>query len=377
MKLPFRFSPGIFLLLAIIYNCSGGSVRFGSIPENPLSWNEFAGFLSGNSENRENPFAASVGFQSHDSHRTYMNQAWRQLEQNTLHKMGIWEKEHIPRNRSRNTVFYPLSGADLINVYSLFPRSRRYILAGLEKTGDPSVIHEAMNRSSLQGSLAEIRSLMGFYTRYSYFTSKGMSEHMQGHKVHGVLPIFLIALSRLGMEIKTVSGATLTHDGQLEVDNSPNPPVLYIRFYSPREKQMKELIYLNFFLSNESLSSNQPHGKLVLAEKNLNLMLKSAVYLFHNPKYSVARDFLLQKADFILQDDSGIPWRNLDRSKWQANIYGIFTTPVLLSGIVPANPVQPDLAQVYKTEAQPLPFEYGYGNLRGRGKSNLLTADRK
>lgn len=365
----------LVFILTFFIQCSAKELRGSFLKDNAWQWDKFAGFLAGKKGINYNEFISIVTPSFYNSHQQYMTNSWVNLENNTVGKMTVWQKENIPDNRKENSVFYPLSGADFINVYSLFPSSKRYILVGLEDAGDPSVI-ESINAENAQKSLTEIRSLMEFYTRYSYFTSKGMHEHMHGHKIYGVLPIFLIAMAKLDMKIMTIKPVFLNENGEVRAYSGDKPQAIYIRFKSPDSKT-KELFYFKKTITNESLSGNDPFGKFILEEKNLDLMLKSAVYLFHNIKYSQARDFLLANISFILQDDSGIPYRHLDSAKWTIKLYGNFSTPIQLSGIIPANPVQPDLAKAYTEKSMALPFDYGYGNLRGRDKSNLLTADRK
>lgn len=340
-------------------------------------WDHFARFLAGETLHPENPFVSSVSPGTYTNHKKYMDRVWSSLRDNTVGKMILWQKKEIPDSKKGNTVFYPLSGADFINSYSLFPNSKRYILMALEETGDPSVIDQ-MTKEDLRQSLNAIEKLMETYTRLSYFMSREMNKHMKNHKLSGVLPVFLIVMAKEEMHILDINSVYLDASGNAVTGKSAaGVPGIKIDFLAKGDASKRELYYFNLAISNETLSSASAAGRFIKNQTPINLMMKSAVYLFHNPKYFNARNYLLSQVNFILQDDSGIPYRDLDSSIWNIKLYGHFVRPVKLSGIVPADPVQPGLASDFKKSAMPLPFEYGYGILRGKGKSNILTAERK
>ena len=91
--------------------------------------------------------------------------------------------------------------------------------------------------------------------------------------------------------------------------------------------------------------------------------IKSASYLMHTTYFSMIRDAILTHVSAIMQDDSGIPWRFYDQSKWDIQLYGSFSEPISMFEKYP----QPDLRDAYQT-SQPKPINFRIGYAR---QSNL------
>ncbi len=81
---------------------------------------------------------------------------------------------------------------------------------------------------------------------------------------------------------------------------------------------------------------------------------------------------ILSTADYVIQDDTGIPYRFLTQGPWQVRLYGQYNKPIktLKYGY------QPDLEGAFKakTGTAELPFPFGY-HWRGK-QSGLLVAIR-
>lgn len=90
-----------------------------------------------------------------------------------------------------------------------------------------------------------------------------------------------------------------------------------------------------------------------------NTFVKSASYLMHYGTFNRIRALTLQVSASIFQDDTGVPYRDLDPADWDILLFGRYTQPIKdFSGVF-----QPDLNQAYLTKAHrvaELPFEMGY-----------------
>ena len=51
-------------------------------------------------------------------------------------------------------------------------------------------------------------------------------------------------------------------------------------------------------------------------------LIKSASYLLHDAQFSKTRAMVLDSADVLVQDDTGIPYRFINQSPWQVKLYG-------------------------------------------------------
>ncbi len=88
-----------------------------------------------------------------------------------------------------------------------------------------------------------------------------------------------------------------------------------------------------------------------------NGFTKSASYLMHLPEFSVIRDYLLNNCRTMTQDDSGIPWRDFPRDRWNVQAFGWYPGPIDLF----KQHFQPDLAEYYRNnEVAMIPFGIGY-----------------
>jgi len=101
-------------------------------------------------------------------------------------------------------------------------------------------------------------------------------------------------------------------------------------------------------------------------------LLKSASYLLHDKQFEKTRNMILATADYVVQDDTGIPYRFLSQAPWQVRLYGEYVKPIktLRYGY------QPDLEGAYKAKGDlpDLPFPFGY-HWRGK-RSGLIISSR-
>ncbi len=90
-------------------------------------------------------------------------------------------------------------------------------------------------------------------------------------------------------------------------------------------------------------------------------------------KASISRQFVLDQSRYVLQEDSGIPFRYFDPSVWALQFYGTYSGPKSIF----KSDYQADLARRYTTggDIKPLPFGIGYHFQVDT--ANLLFATRK
>ena len=100
--------------------------------------------------------------------------------------------------------------------------------------------------------------------------------------------------------------------------------------------------------------------------------MKSASYLLHMDDFTQHKDFLVAHAGTVLQDDSGIPLRDLSSEIWRLRYFGTYTRtlPTYREWF------QEDLVGVFEQEGIPaLPFAIGYHSKIGG--SCLIWAERR
>jgi hypothetical protein len=102
--------------------------------------------------------------------------------------------------------------------------------------------------------------------------------------------------------------------------------------------------------------------------------IKSASYLLHGSEFRQMRSALLDISDFVVQDDSGLPYAMLDKHNWRVQLHGRYGRPIPPFG----GAFQAGLDRAYKAQhPAPLPFAFGYQYHDFRdARSNLIVARR-
>jgi len=89
----------------------------------------------------------------------------------------------------------------------------------------------------------------------------------------------------------------------------------------------------------------------------------------HQKEYDEIRNILLDNTFAVIQDDTGVPYRNFIAEAWDVTLYGGYVHPLRLFA---EHCYQLDLLQAYKGEGvKPLPFRLGYNTV-----SSLMVARR-
>ena len=321
---------------------------------------------------QESPKASIRITRSHawQEHRKAMQKAWSKYKTTTLNPMLSWSSgENGPNLPPGGVVRYTFSGPDVLHVMRMFPRADSYILCGLEPIG--MLPRSTLLRGKSAGSaLAEIRKILEESIRYSFFRTSDMQTELATATYGGTLPIMCLFLAADGHEITNIEFLSLGKDGKLANLGTAHKRASSVRIdVRCRDGKARRILYFQTNIANGALSRS---GFLTYL-KSLPpgpSYVKASSYLMHESYFSQIRDHLLASSSAIIQDDSGIPLRFLDRSLWKIAPYGNYETPTDLF----KRYHQDDLAKVFRSKAKPLPFGTGY---RWRkGQSNLLLATR-
>jgi hypothetical protein len=373
--------PVLLFAMVLIMNilfCGRSNVKTGESPY----WNDLAKYLAGLPAGSESAFKTLTGEKGYAAHAARMNSFRELVRGRNLEQITIWQKQNLPVNR--NEAFYPLSGADFINLNAFYPAAAGYIMIAMEETG-PLPDPLSMTPAERQAGLDSIHRGVVHIGSQNYFTTAGMRKEFANPHFKGVLPVLLVFLSGMGHRVEQVD--------QVEIDPETGHlvPALYsgtspagsgnisgckIRYRDAVDKTRRTLVYLSARIEPDSHLKSKPLGRFLSRAGRLNTLIKSAVYLFHREKYSPFARWILESSDTIIQDDSGIPYRYFDAAQWNTRLFGRYIYPKKLKDL--QNPDhQPDLTKAYRESGEPLSFNFGYGVLIGKEKSNLLLARRK
>jgi hypothetical protein len=297
---------------------------------------------------------------------------WRYLEKRYLSRIGGWRERALAGLPSGTTAFYPFGGPDAANLLAFFPDAREYVLVGLEPVGclpsQPSDYTSAY--------FTELREDLSSVVANGFFRTKEMGGSFKEGSVNGVLPLLVFLIARSGFSIEDAtpiaiapSGAMLLKD-QAANQAKPETEGVAIRFSDSRHGS-RTLRYFALNLQNSRLSHKPGTVKYLNDLPAPATLIKSASYLLHKTYFSTIRNLILSKSSWIVEDDSGIPYRYFDGA-WEVRLYGKYSDPIALF----KNWRQEDLKAAFSSQKNvpALDFAMGY---RHAGESNLLVAVRR
>jgi hypothetical protein len=154
-------------------------------------------------------------------------------------------------------------------------------------------------------SLWNIHNPLRSILSVTYFITVQMRSDLSAS---GTLPLLYVFLARTGKTIHEVSLVHLDEQGVLQQGDQARPPSpargVKILF-SGKGGPPKTLYYFS-----TNLADQRKPIPLLQFGKSLapgDSFTKSASYLLHNPAFSQVRNFLLENANTIVQDATGIP----------------------------------------------------------------------
>jgi hypothetical protein len=338
------------------------------------AYNDYALFIAGIG----NPGSALTAYQERPAwvrHAKFFDRNWESFTRTRLAPMRQWASQELG-SASAATVFYPFSGPDFVNVFSLFPHAKTYLLIALEPVGalpDFSDQQEQNFFASLQRSLYDLLQL-------DFFKTKQMRVSIGKGGLKGTLPVLMFFLAREQARVLDVQYWSMGQDGTIAESpavggeiSATGIPGVRIVFTSQGSTENQTLYYFQFDLANPSLGRNQQFVSFLKGFGPVTTFTKAASYLMFKPYFSGIRQFILDQSLFVLQGDSGIPIRYFDSAVWDLRFFGTYAGPIALF----SNCYQADMAAQYKgrRDIQPLPFGIGY---RHRARtSNLMFAAKK
>jgi hypothetical protein len=294
---------------------------------------------------------------------------WRYVLDNKINKVTPWADRIMYKNTSSNNLIYPFAGSDFLYANLFYKSADSIIMIGLEDPG--SIMVDTTNTNNFISHITQIEKSLYFLNHAGFFRTNSMKEDLKSPNLNGTLPTMLFYIRKLGYNISSIK--------YLEIDSSGNPIISnasrgygYQIDYFKSDHVIRRLFYFKYDLSDFSLSRNKMFPKFLDKFSEPNVLLKSASYLMHNNSFSIIRNYLLNKSQKILQDDSGIPSKYFSSDTWNISMFGKYTKTIPLF----KNSFQSDLFYAYQNmNIGNLPFSIGYNT--NHGETNLMLSIRK
>jgi hypothetical protein len=297
-----------------------------------------------------------------------------------LTTIDAWRRENLGDETSGSTLVYPFSGPDFVNAYAMFPDCDNYVFFSLEEPGSPPAL-DRMDAEHLTRTLGDLRIALNDLVHLNFFITPNMAEQVRTSSLRGVTPVLMAMMALLDLRIERFSKIDLWPERVQAIAESPpakRPKLpmqaIQIDFLNPASGRSQTLWYFSLDASDAQLKYYPEFVEWLREFRDPVVLLKSASYLLHGEGFRQVRSFILDRANKIVQDDTGIPYRMLADEAWKVALHGQYEQPVDLF----KKRYQSDLASAFSKSAghqKAVPFPFGY-NWRTRGNSFVIVARR-
>ncbi|HTH57412.1 MAG TPA: hypothetical protein VL728_15285 [Cyclobacteriaceae bacterium] len=294
--------------------------------------------------------------------RKEMDASWKKMYESRLTKMAAWEQDVFSKTVNDSLkLFYPFSGPDFLHANFLYPRSKEYVMLGLERIREVSDLTK-ISEKDRDRFLDSLGNALRDIFKKSYFITKHMQQDLG--QIKGVLPIFYFFMERSGYEIlqqKYISLDPTTGDeNEVDIQGIYKAKIAAVKLLvrNRETKLIKTVYYFSGDVQDLALKNKAGLVKFITDRGPFNTFLKSASYLLHYETFAVMRKVVLSNTASIFQDDTGVPYRYFsNKPEWKVQLFGDYVPPV---SDFSANLFQKDLDSAYKKGSLVLPFSLGY-----------------
>ncbi|HMV43462.1 MAG TPA: hypothetical protein PK079_24255 [Leptospiraceae bacterium] len=297
--------------------------------------------------------------------RQRITKHWEQYNKEIQDPFVEWKNKNVPEPKSK-VVFYPFSGPDFPNAFTIYPKAQTYIMIGLEAGGfDPDI--ENMNENQIARGLAELNGSLDTISRLNYFMTNSMKQDVSKSVFRGTAPVFLAYFGFLKVKPYSIKNFYLNDNGDIiylsKEDIKANANYreglvsLDIDFLDPVDGSKKKLYFLSTNISNFGLKANPGTMKFLGKFGMFASTFKAASFLLHYDSFTDMKEFIIKNSELMVMDDTGPPVRDLAKD-YNIKVFGRYTRPI---GLWPEK-VQKELQKLHEEQKpEKVSFKYGYG----------------
>jgi hypothetical protein len=344
----------------------------------PTDVNNTARFIAGIAQDNENEFKNLENNTYWVNYSSNLNKRFKTLDSTRYSKMRTWRDLELKEiNTSTEKLFYPFSGPDFLNAYTFFPHAKEYTLLALEPPGKlPSANEISQDTSHVYFNSVEngLKAILSF----SFFRTEAMEKDFASKELNGTVHLISLFAARTGNKIVSVVPANIDSLGNIVQREKCDCEVrgFQMKFEDAVTHELKTLNYFSLDVSDEALAKNKCFRNYVSSIEGVTTYLKSASYLMHLWNFSFIRNTILNRSQYVLQDDSGIPLKFFRDTTWNKTFYGTYDKPISLF----KNKFQETVFKTYndsvsKLSVRKLPFGIGYDYKPN--ESNLMLFRKK
>lgn len=293
-----------------------------------------------------------------------------------------YRKRWIERTRSHlvkvvptdapKRVVYPFGGGDLFTALHAFPAAEEYTTISLEAAGDIRNL-AGLSRKQLLDNLATTRQHLRCLFAVSHSKTTNLREGSRS-ALAGEITFALIAFSVFDYEPVSLRYFRLDPQGNVaylradELDDKQAKPFanVEIAFRSRHDPNAPVRVYRHFAanLDDKHFAANQPLALHLGSKGRVSVLVKAASYLLWFDSFSHVRSYLLDNADWMLSDSTGVQPSMARAAGFEQECWGLFHGPFLAQYSAAKNEF---LALWQASPRRALPFYFGYPDIDGHG----------
>jgi len=297
--------------------------------------------------------------------------AWAHYDKHVGRPLAAWAKHEVGY-AGGGTAFYPFSGPDFVTVALMYPNAERYVLVATQNARQPA--HpESMDVLQRQAFEKKLGNAWEKFGRLGFFRTDDLDDD-QRHLASGVRTstILMAFAARLGYQVTAVAPLGFNADkGEWETLASDDK-WRSVRLSLQKDGRLATLDYLRLDLSDKGLQAAEPQQAWIKRMAAKPTLLKAASHLLQQPYFSILRDALVANAPLVVQDETGLDYKDFVKIG-TVRLYGNFTQTHRLFKTT----TQRALAAAYKAEKAPVELPFAFSYLKEANARSLQIARRR
>jgi hypothetical protein len=244
---------------------------------------------------------------------------WMSFDSTRLNNLRKFKDVEISKIvKTKQTLFYPFSGPDILHAQTFFPDVDKYVMIGLEPVGSFPEFNQK-GKDSLDTYFSKVNTSLNAILKFSFFRTESMNKDLRNEEVDGTLHLLVLFLKRTGNTLCSAKPVTIDSTGNIKYIATfsdlkklrANTKGVEITF-TDINQHPKTLYYFSLNASDGGLKSNKGFVTYLKNMGTVNTYLKGASYLMHKNYFSIIRNTIINQSQHVIQDDSGIAFHR----KW-------------------------------------------------------------
>ena len=320
----------------------------------PMAPDQLAQLLAGLPTQSELAFSAA--------YNKRVDAAWKRYESTVGSPLAGWSAKEIGKLKDAQ-VFYPFSGPDFLTINRVYPDASHYVLVALQKAGKPLAI-ERMSPQARQKLEKKMGDSWQKFGTLGFFRTLDLDDDQRDSLSLGTTSLLLAFSARLGYRVLSAQPLAF-NETEMKWLTASDEPERWASVRIALEKAGKTITldYISLDLSDKKLQASAPLQQWIDASARTPVFLKAASHLLQKSSFSVLRQSLLAHAPLLVQDETGLDYKDLSKIG-RTRLYGNFVKAHVLF----SSTRQHALTEAYKTAnppPPPLPFAFSYQKKAG------------